>query len=110
MVTPSSKRRLRYDTITEDLSIHRLRMDQRPTTASKPASISSNLASGNLPTRSKRRSLSKDRICEAFATESCGRCVIWDERRVLPGEVAQVVLVVRGMQTTVAIRLRLKAS
>lgn len=47
---------------------------------------------------------------EAFATESCGRLVAFDVRSTLPGTVDHFVFVVSGTHTTVAIRLRLKAS
>lgn len=47
-------------------------------------------------------------ICEAFATESLGRPVTFLDRDVFPGASAQVKLLVRGTQTTVAIRLRFK--
>jgi hypothetical protein len=47
-------------------------------------------------------------ICDAFATESFGKPVDLAGSSVFPGAPAQVVLLVRGTHTTVAIRLRLR--
>ena len=47
-------------------------------------------------------------ICDALATESFGRLVALAESSVFPGASAQVRLLVRGTQTTVAIRLRFR--
>lgn len=50
------------------------------------------------------------RIWDTFATESCSRLVECAGRRRLPGASPHLRFVVNGMQTTVAIRLRLIAS
>lgn len=48
-------------------------------------------------------------ICDTFATESFGNCVDFAASSVLPGAPAQVMLLVRGTHTTVAMRLRFNA-
>src|SRR5579864_1669603 len=57
-----------------------------------------------------RRSLSKVTIWETFATESFGNPVRRADSETFPGAFAHRRLPVRGTQTTVAIRLRFKAS
>jgi hypothetical protein len=64
----------------------------------------------SLPTRSVSWLRSKATINETFATESFGRPVIEDRSNMLPGALAHLVLLVRGTQTTVPMRLRLIAS
>jgi len=49
-------------------------------------------------------------IKDTFATESFGSPVAEDFSNTLPGAEAHLVLLVRGTQTTVPIRLRLMAS
>ena len=64
----------------------------------------------SFPTRSVSWLRSKATIKETFATESFGRPVAEDFNNTLPGAVAHLVLLVRGTQTTVPMRLRLMAS
>jgi hypothetical protein len=47
-------------------------------------------------------------ICDALATESFGRPATFAGRSTFPGARAQVRLLVKGTQTTVAIRLRFR--
>lgn len=82
----------------------------RPKTTSSPASRRSVFARGSLPTRSVSCVLSRAITCDTFATDSLGRRVIIAVRSTLPGASAHCKLLVSGTQTTVAIRLRFKAS
>lgn len=82
----------------------------RPRITSTPASRSSNFACEILPTRSVNVVLVSATICETFATESFGRFAERALSRTFPGAPAHVRLLVSGTQTTVAIRLRFRAS
>ena len=75
-----------------------------------PVRINSNWRLDNLPTTSVSNSRSRVMIWEAFATESLARPVPRAGRSTLPGASAQRRLLVKGMQTTVLIRLRFSAS
>jgi hypothetical protein len=57
-----------------------------------------------------RIDLSSATISETFATESLGRCVARAVSSTLPGASVHRKLLVNGIQTAVAIRLRLSAS
>jgi hypothetical protein len=81
-----------------------------PKNTSIPARTNSSFARGSLPTRSVRRSLSKVTIWETFATESFGSPVRRADSETFPSAFAHRKLPVRGTQSTVAIRLRFKAS
>lgn len=83
---------------------------QRPRTMSTPERISSNWRLDSLPTSSVSNSRSRVMIWEAFATESLGRPEARAGRSTLPGASAHRRLLVKGMTTTVLIRLRLSAS
>jgi len=104
--------RLAYATRLEDTSeggsVSRSRY--LPRTTSIPANTSSVLAWDNLPVRSVRRLLSMLTMSAAIATESLARPVRVEERKVLPGAVSHLRLVVSGTHTVVAIRLRLSES
>src|SRR5439155_27023824 len=82
----------------------------RPSMTSIPKSTSSSFAFDSLPIRSVREDLSSVTSCETLATESLGSPVAFEARSTLPGASAQRRLLVRGAQTTVAIRLRLNES
>ncbi len=47
-------------------------------------------------------------ICDTVATDCFGKPVAFAERSVFPGASAQMVLLVSGTHTTVAIRLRFR--
>jgi hypothetical protein len=64
----------------------------------------------SLPASSVSNSRSRVITCEVFATESLGRPVARAVSSTLPGASAQRRLLVKGTQTTVRIRLRLRAS
>ncbi len=81
-----------------------------PRTTSIPESTSSSLASGSLATRLVRRSLSTLTIWDTFATESFGRLVRCAGSDTFPGAPAHLRLLISGMHTTVAMRLRFNAS
>ncbi len=81
-----------------------------PRTMSIPESSNSSLGPGSLPTRVVRRSLSTLTIWDTLATESFGNPVRLAERRTFPGAKPHFRLLVNGMQTTVAMRLRFNAS
>ena len=81
-----------------------------PRTTSIPERIRCSLPGEILPTRSVRNSLSMARIWETFATDSFVRPVSRGERVTLPGASARRRLLVSGTHTTVATRLRFKAS
>ena len=82
----------------------------RPRTTSIPESTSSSFDRESLLTRSVRSSLSIATICETLATESFGRPVMRLLRATFPGASAHRRLLVSGTATTVAMRLRFKAS
>lgn len=63
-----------------------------------------------LPTRSVSRFLSSVKIWDTLATDSFGSPVSRAIRETFPGAVARRRLLVRGTQTSVAIRLRFKES
>ena len=81
-----------------------------PRTMSIPDISNSNFARGNLPTQTVSRLLSTAIIWETLATEFFGSPVKRAARWTFPGAKAHLRLLVRGTQTTVAIRLRFKAS
>src|SRR5690348_7934548 len=75
-----------------------------------PARIKSSWRFESLPTSSVSMARSNVMSCELFATESFGRPVAFAESITLPGASAQRRSLVNGTQTTVLIRLRLRAS
>ena len=75
-----------------------------------PARTKSNCRLDSFPTSSVSNSRSREMIWETFATESLGRPVARAGKSTFPGASAQRRLLVRGTQTTVWIRLRLRAS
>jgi len=75
-----------------------------------PARTRSSWRFDNLPTSSVSNSRSTVIIWEAIVTESFGNPVALAGRSALPGASAQVRLLVKGTQTTVRIRLRLRSS
>jgi len=75
-----------------------------------PARINSRWRFVSFPTSSVSNSRSRVMIWEAFATESLGRPVARAGRSTLPGASTKRRLLVKGMQTTVLMRLRLSAS
>jgi hypothetical protein len=75
-----------------------------------PDRINSNWRLDSFPTSSVSSSRSRVMIWEALATESLGRPVARAGRSTLPGASAQPRLLVKGTQTTVLMRLRLRAS
>jgi len=83
---------------------------QRPRTTSIPESTSSSFGRASLPVRSVRSVLSSVTSWETLATDSFGSPVALGGSRTFPGAVAHFRLLVKGTQTTVAIRLRLSAS
>lgn len=83
---------------------------QRPNTTSIPLRTNSRVRSGSVPTRSVSTSRLSATICDTLATESLGSPVVAASSRTFPGAPVQRTLLVRGTQTTVAIRLRLNAS
>lgn len=76
-----------------------------PRTRSIPEKSNSNLCRGNLLTRSLRRDLSKEMICETLATESFGNPVTPADKLTLPGASAHFKLLVSGTQIAVEMRL-----
>ncbi len=76
-----------------------------PRTRSIPEKSNSNLWRGSLLTRSLRRDLSKEMICETLATESFGNPVTLADKLTLPGASAHFKLLVSGTQTAVEMRL-----
>ena len=82
----------------------------RPRTTSIPLITSDSFLGGSFPTRSVKHCRSKVTICDPFATDSFGRPVTPADKRTFPGASAHVRLLVNGTQTTVASRLRFKAS
>jgi hypothetical protein len=76
-----------------------------PRTRSIPERSNSNLRRGSLLTRSLRRDLSNEMICETFATESFGNPVTRADRLTLPGAGAHFKLLVSGTQMAVEMRL-----
>jgi hypothetical protein len=83
---------------------------QRPRIMSMPERISSNWRFDSFPAVSVSNSRSRLMICETLATESLGSPVARADRSTLPGASAHARLLVKGMQTTVPIRLRFSAS
>ena len=81
-----------------------------PRTRSVPEKSNSNLGRGSLLTRSLRRDLSREMICETLATESFGNPVSRADKLTLPGAKAHFKLLVSGTQIAVAIRLWFRAS
>src|SRR5258708_1714252 len=75
-----------------------------------PERIKSNWRLDSLPTASVSNARSRVISCEVFTTESFGRPVALADSNTLPGASAQRRLLVKGTQTTVLIRLRLRAS
>ena len=75
-----------------------------------PERIKSSWRLDSLPTSSVSNARSNVMSCELFATEFYGRPVACAESITLPGASAQRRLLVNGTQTTVLIRLRLRAS
>jgi len=82
----------------------------RPRTTSIPLITSESFLGGSFPTRSVKHCRSKVTICDPFATDSFGRPLTPADKRTFPGASAHVRLLVNGTQTTVASRLRFKAS
>src|SRR5579872_2923441 len=81
-----------------------------PSTRSIPEKSNSNFDRGSLPTRSVSRDLSREITCDTLATESFGSPVTRADKLTLPGAIAHFRLLVSGTQTTVEIRLWLRAS
>lgn len=81
-----------------------------PRTTSIPESIRWSLLGDSLPTRSVSRSLSSVSIWDTLATDSFGRPLSRAARETFPGADARRRLLVKGTQTTVAIRLRFRES
>ncbi len=81
-----------------------------PSTRSIPEKSNSSFARGSLPTRSVSRDLSSEISCETLAAESFGSPVTRVDKLTLPGARAHFRLLVSGTQTTVEIRLWLRAS
>jgi hypothetical protein len=86
------------------------RVGYRPSTTSTPDRTNWTLVADSLPTCSVRRVLSNVTICDTFATESFERPVVRAASNALPGASTQRRLLESGTQTTVAIRLRFRAS
>jgi hypothetical protein len=84
--------------------------DYLPRIMSIPASSKESLLRGSLPTRAVRKALSIVTIWDTLATESLGKPVRRAENCTFPGAAAHLRLVVKGTQTTVAMRLRFNAS
>ena len=82
----------------------------RPRTMSRPASSNLIFAGEIRPTRSSRSARSRATTCDTFATESFGKPVIPMANSTFPGASSHRRLLVSGTQTTVASRLRFKAS
>ena len=80
----------------------------RPRTTSIPWRSCATCFDASRPARSVRSDRSRAMICETFATESFGKPVAFAGSSVLPGAPAQMMLLVRGTHTTVAIRLRFR--
>jgi hypothetical protein len=76
-----------------------------PSTKSIPEKSNSNLGRGSLLTRSLRRDLSREMICETLATESFGNPVTLADKLTLPGASAHFRLLVSGTQIAVEMRL-----
>ena len=75
-----------------------------------PERINSSWRLDNLPTSSVSNERSSVMSCDVFTTESFGRPVALAESITFPGASAQRRLLVSGTQTTVLMRLRLRAS
>jgi hypothetical protein len=84
--------------------------DYLPRIMSIPASSNANFWRGNLLTREARNALSTATIWDTLATESLGNPVRRAENCTFPGAAFHLRLVVKGTQTTVAMRLRFRAS
>ena len=82
----------------------------RPRTTSRPQSSKSSFAREIRPARCSSSVRSRATTCDTFATESLGRLVIPAVNSTLHGASAHRRLLVSGMQTTVATRLRFRAS
>src|SRR3972149_3174645 len=85
-------------------------MTYRPSTTSMPERTSSTFDGDSLATLSVRNDLSSATICDTLATESLESLVERAPRSTLPGASADLRLPVSGTHTTVAMRLRLRAS
>ena len=75
-----------------------------------PARINSSRRFDSFPTSSVSNSRSRVMIWDAFATKALGSPVARAGSRTLPGASTKRRLLVKGMQTTVLMRLRLSAS
>jgi hypothetical protein len=84
--------------------------DYLPRITSMPAKINCSFARGSFPTQSFSASRPNVTSCETFATESWGSPVIRAPRSAFRGASVHRRLLVRGTQSTVAIRLRFRTS
>jgi hypothetical protein len=75
-----------------------------------PFRTNSNCRFDTLPTSLASRSRSRVMICDTLATESFGRPVVLAGRSTLPGASAQRILLIKGTQTMVLMRLRFNVS